>query len=65
MANKLDVLATAALNDLVNANVRVPVVAPAAWDTALGVYSSSPCAAADQDTVYQAFVANPPAVMAL
>lgn len=65
VGDKLDVLAKAALDDLVNANVRVPVVAPGAWDTALGVFSTTPCAAADQDTLYQAFVANPPAPMAL
>jgi glucose/mannose transport system substrate-binding protein len=63
VGSQLDVLGQATLNDLLNATVRIPVVAPAAWDTALGVYSSSPCGASDQQTLYQVYVANPPSSM--
>jgi len=60
VGDQLDVLGKATLEDLVNANVRLPVVAPAAWDTALGAFSASPCQAAEQAYLYQAFVDNPP-----
>ncbi len=60
VADQLDVLGKSTLEDLVNASVRLPVVAPAAWDTALGIFSASPCQADDQATLYQAFVDNPP-----
>ncbi len=63
VADQLDVLGKSTLEDLVNASVRLPVVAPAAWDTALGAFSASPCQADDQATLYQAFVMNPPAGM--
>jgi hypothetical protein len=56
VGDQLDVLGKATLNDLVNATVRLPVYAPDAWDTALGVFSASPMAAADQATLYQAYV---------
>jgi glucose/mannose transport system substrate-binding protein len=65
VGDQLDVLGKATLSDLVTANVRVPVVAPSTWDTALGVFSSSACATSDQDALYQAFVANPPPAMSL
>jgi len=60
VGDQLDILGKATLDDLVQANVRVPVVALGAWDTALVTFASSACAAADQDALYQAFVANPP-----
>jgi glucose/mannose transport system substrate-binding protein len=63
VGDQLDVLGKATLNDLVNANVRLPVVAPSAWDTALGVFSTTPCADTDQATLYQVFVDNPPTAM--
>ena len=60
VGDQLDVLGKATLEDLVNAKVRLPVVGLDAWDKALGAFSISPCADADQETLYQVYVDNPP-----
>lgn len=56
----LDPLGQATLDDLVNAKVRLPAYGLNAWDAALGVFSASPCAPTDEETLYQVYVANPP-----
>ena len=60
VGNQLDVLGKATLEDLINAKVRLPVVDLAPWDKALGAFSISPCEGADQETLYQVYVDNPP-----
>jgi len=60
VGNQLDVLGKATLDDLINAKVRLPVVGSNAWDQALGEFSSSPCADADREALYQVYVDNPP-----
>ena len=60
VGDQLDVLGKATLDDLVNAKVRLPVIGLDAWDKGLAEFSSSPCLAADQATLYQVYVDNPP-----
>jgi glucose/mannose transport system substrate-binding protein len=62
VGDQLDVLGKATLDNLVNAKVRLPVVALGAWDTALGEFSATPCADSDQAALYQVYVDNPPPV---
>jgi len=60
VADGLDVLGKATLEDLLNAKVRLPVFGREEWDSALGSFSSSPCEADDQETLYRAYVDHPP-----